>query len=326
VEEAYQALRERKVDAYLLILPDFLRTGGMKGFFPFEKGKLPRLFPPRSLDEWLTDNLLQYRGLSLDALKRIKDAFSSAPGYIDVATGEAVNFDTLDFSFKKSIFSLMLYLFVASVILLPSDYLFDSVRDEKRTKLLEILLTSATPMQVLLGKFLSSLVVAFLPFVFWLSMGRFLLKEGLHYFFSTQAPGLTFTGYQVGLVVFYATLGIVFYGALFLAVGLVGNPTVSRRIAKFFRFAMIVPPILTLRPLFLNTDLPQFFKSLSYLPVFTPTTMVLRIETNDLPGLLEVVGTGLLALTAALGFLKLASVLLRRSTVAEGLLQRKWEP
>jgi hypothetical protein len=324
-EEGYKALRNREVEVCFFIPKDFISTREIKSYFLLEKGSLPQLFPPNSFKEWFEDNLLRNVGLRPELLEQIKAPFSSTQNYIDLASGEVIEWRTLGFFFKKSFLTVFIVLFVTFIILTPSDYLFDSVRDEKKTRLLEIMLTSATLTEFLLGKFLSSLVATIVPVLFWLGVGRFFLQKTPSRFLFTDDLGPYFTDERLGLIAFYGILGTIFYGAFFLAIGLIGNPTISRRIATLCRLIMFVPLFLILKPLVFRTEISLPFKILSYLPIFTPTAMTLRIGIDEPPTLIEAIVTALLSLSAAGGLLKLATILLRKSIVAEALFPLDWK-
>ena len=185
------------------------------------------------------------------------------------------------------------------------------VIDEKTSKIVEVIVSSVKPFQLMMGKIIGIASVGLLQFTIWILIGTFVTSSVLGYFGlkmpqqqmqeqvmnqldsedaakvqETQSKGVTeFLGVlgeipfvQITFVfLFYFLGGYLLYGALFAAVG---SAVDSIQEAQQFQFPITLPLLIGYMALFLvivrDPHGPMSFW-LSIIPLTSPVAMVGRI-------------------------------------------------
>ena len=176
-----------------------------------------------------------------------------------------------------------------SVILTGAGILLNSVVEDKSSRILEVLLASASTVEILGGKILGVAAVTATVLGVWVSIAGALLFTG--------APGLA-----TDLTAVLASKGLGFYFALYLVGGYLLYASVFAAIGAFCETtreaqAMVGPlmillsiPVIFMGQSIKHPDAP-ILHILSWIPPFTPFLMVVRVAGD--PPLWEVIGTGL---------------------------------
>lgn len=177
------------------------------------------------------------------------------------------------------VFCMMLFF----AVFRSSQVLFRSVLEERSNKLIEILLSSLTPNQLMSGKILGLGLVGLVQLGFYLSVGVLVSSSrGLDLINTTH----------ISLFLLYFLTGYLFYASIFAAIGCIFN---SEQEAQQY---VAVLSLLTVLPIILssfvitnpNAPLVMF---LSYVPLITPFFMILRIGI-EMPSTIEIISTLLL--------------------------------
>src|SRR5205823_11526053 len=108
------------------------------------------------------------------------------------------------------------------VALMNSMALLQGVIEEKSTRMIEVLLSCATPWEIVAGKILGVVAVALFTILVWVSAAAFLGS-----LFAGQAAGAIIVGILhalsdptlLPLIVLYFLCGLLIYGAIFLSIG-----------------------------------------------------------------------------------------------------------
>jgi ABC-2 type transport system permease protein len=175
----------------------------------------------------------------------------------------------------------------AALLLIPmfiyGQEIMRGIVQEKTDRVVEILISSMSPMQLLSGKILGLAAAGLTQVAIWLSMGAGLaVWAGA----AASAAGISVLGAVdpriVPLFVVFYLLGYLTYASVY-AIG--GSVTNSEKEAQQF-----VAPIMffLLIPWFLATVILQSPESptavvLSLIPIFTPITMFMRVLVSDPP-------------------------------------------
>lgn len=173
-----------------------------------------------------------------------------------------------------------------SAVITGASILMNSVIEEKSNRVLEVLLSSATPFEVLGGKVLGVAALSLTVLGGWGVVGSAL--------FGQVAPGLIgeFAGVIQPLTLVWLALyfvgGYVMYASLFAGIGaFCETPREAQTLLGPVMLALFVP-IFVASMAMRNPDL-ELLKILSWVPPFTPFLMSVRV-TND-PPLWEILGT-----------------------------------
>lgn len=190
-----------------------------------------------------------------------------------------------------------LFLFVS--LLFSGQVLMQSVIKEKRNRIVEILLSSLSAGELLAGKILAFGGLALIQIGIWLGAGLSVASR----FFDLGELGID--GAVLLQALPYFILGYLMLASFSAAMAAMMKDAESGSQVHGLIFTIPVLPIMLAAPI---TMAPNgfFARLLSFIPIFTPATMFLRIGITQVP-LWELVATSALLLVATVLFLKLGA-------------------
>jgi len=157
--------------------------------------------------------------------------------------------------------------------------LLRSVADEKETRVIEIVLSSVTPTELLAGKVIGLGALGLTQVGVWLA-SSFLLSGGLGAIVAGAVLILNPANFLLAVV--YFLLGYLLFSVIMATAGALGsNPRESQQIAGIFSMTASIPWFFA-GFLFANPNAP-FARALSFFPLTAPTTMMLRLPLADVP-------------------------------------------
>ena len=180
-------------------------------------------------------------------------------------------------------------------ILGSAGLLLNSVAKEKENRIMEVLLLSATPRQILMGKVIGLGLVGLLQVVVWIISALSLLTLSGQTFSLPSSAVLPPS--MLGWGVLFFVLGYMVYASLMAGMGaLVPN----LREASQATIIVVIPLMI---PLFLISALIEDPNStlavvLSLFPLTAPTTMMLRLSAVNVPLWQPILAAALLVVTA----------------------------
>jgi len=208
--------------------------------------------------------------------------------------GGHVGFGDVVASYVPMALAFLLFL----VTFMNSSVLLQSVIEEKSTRMIEVLLSCATPREIMSGKLVGVIAVALTTILLW-ALGLF----GVMSLFSQDSIGLALSGLKalatvqlLPLLLVYFLCGLLIYSSIFLAIG---SMTASLADAQ----ALLGPVTLIIfLPNLMITALMHdpngtLARTLSWIPIYTPYFMMFRLPSN--PPTVDVVGTATLAVATA---------------------------
>lgn len=197
------------------------------------------------------------------------------------------------------------------VLTMGSGFMLQSVSREKENRVVEMLLVSINPRQLMMGKILGLSVVALIQMAVWLGGGMLALGWGRQVMDFAGLISLP-PGFLVWSLLYFF-LGYLTYASLMGAIGALA-PNV--REGSQFTIIVLLPLML---PVWFNTALIQTPNGplalfLSLFPLTAPTSMMTRLVATDVPVWQILIGLALLAATAYL-FITLAARFFRADTL-----------
>ena len=192
--------------------------------------------------------------------------------------------------FIETFFSAYIVIMMMFFLVLTSgQLLIRSVVEEKSNRVIEVLLSSCSAQDLMTGKILGLSGLGILQMLIWATMGLAV---------SLQFRGLTIIAPENLLVsLAYLVFGFLLYAGIFVAVG---SPVTTEQEAQQltgYVTMFLIAPIIFVLPVMQNPD-SLMVRILSYVPLLTPTLMVLRIAIQ-MPPWYEILGTiGLLAVSS----------------------------
>ncbi len=248
---------------------------------------------PQTLDDSLKDILrdedrrmrLTQAGVSDALLKDIDTAAPSVRLRSPKSQGDQVSLrDRL-----PTVIGFVMAMGLWTVILSGVGILLNSVVEDKSSRVLEVLLASASTTEIMGGKILGVAAVTFSVLGIWLTLGTAMLL--------TSAPGLSEDlvailaskglAYYFG---FYLVGGYLMYACVFTAIGAFCETTREAQTLVGPMMLVLSIPMIFMSQSITHPDMP-IIKVLCWVPPFTPFMMMVRAASG--PTLWELVGTGL---------------------------------
>ena len=179
-----------------------------------------------------------------------------------------------------------------SVIFTGAGILLNSVIEEKSSRILEVLLSSASAPEIMFGKILGAAGVTATVLMVWAALGGTAL--------AAMNPVITRDVLAVlmshGLIFYFAVYligGYLMYASLFIAVGAFCETTREAQTLLGPIMIILTIPLVFMGEAIRRPDAP-ILHTLSWIPPFTPFVMAARAANQ--PPLWEVIGTGLMML------------------------------
>jgi ABC-2 type transport system permease protein len=170
-------------------------------------------------------------------------------------------------------------LFVITIFT-TSGFLLQGVSEEKEGRIIEILLSSISPTQLLAGKILGLGALGLIQVVVWLGAGAALLSAATALFALAGVIKFGLDTILFGVV--YFILGYLLFATLMAVAGSMGTTQrESQQIASIFSLAAAIP-FMAMSFVFTNPN-STVAVVLSYVPLTSPVMMLMRLGLGDVP-------------------------------------------
>ncbi len=302
-QAAEAALAQGDIGAYYVILPHYRQSGEVR-----RVSQQLTATPPDSdwFERLLSANLLPEA--DPDFLARLRRPFAGLETVIVSGQGQA-----------ESQGSNMLPFLVTMVIIVPlftsGSYLFQGLTQEKSSRVMEILLVSVRPRQLLTGKLLGLSALTLVQYAIWIALGLLAsLVTGRE--MSRLLADINLSMSEGLLVVAFALGGFLLYAALMAGVGALARDVEDSRT---WLFVISLPMMLPIYLWVAIARTPHGFLAvvLSLFPFSAPVAMLMRLTSAAVPAWQVGISLGLLALTG-LGTIRLMARLFRAQTLLSG--------
>ena len=270
ISDARQALQAGQISSYLVIHEDFLKTGTIELYSLEKEASMQNFELSAELSNIVITSLLKDKVDEL-TLNRVRDPVnikfynvgesgeSSEQGIADIFASFGLPFLTA-FLLFFSIFS-------------SSGFLLRGVAEEKENRIIEILLSSATPFEILTGKIFGLGAVGLLQVVIWLAA----ITLGSGYALTVKIEPITLV-----LALIYFIFGFLFFASVMAGIGAVTSSLQeSQQIAGIFTFVAAFP-LIFMQMIVTNPD-SLFSVFLSLFPISSPVAMLARMGTTSVP-------------------------------------------
>jgi ABC-2 type transport system permease protein len=308
--EARAALEANRISAYYVIAADYLQSGKIDMYFShFNMGNLDnnaiQLLIVQSLTQKADPNLIAR--LQTSKLNVVHNIVSDKTG-VATKTNEAAS-------------TVLVYVFGMILMIsafITSGYLMQSVVEEKESRMVEVLLSSMRPRDLLAGKFIALSILGLVQMLLWAGTVVFIVNQ-----ITTILPtvvGFDITLGQFAVLLVYFILGYLLFGSAYAALGaLATNMREGPQLAAFITVPAALPfyalPLISMAP---NGPVAVV---LSIFPLTAPLTMVMRAAIAEVPPSELLISIALLCLTIGL-IIWLAGRLFRVNTLLSGQMPR----
>lgn len=202
-----------------------------------------------------------------------------------------------------------------SVVFSVANMLLTGVIEEKSNKILDTLLTSVTPLQMLIGKLLGVAGVSATLFLFWGALGGTLLSMAASSMADSFVGQIAAAFLEPRLIAAFAigfVAGYLMYGAIFLALGSLCESIQEAQTLLGPVALVLAMPMMLITPALDNPNAP-IIEMASWVPIFTPFLLLIRAPAG-LPWS-EIAGMGALMFGAVIVILLLAAQIFRAGVV-----------
>lgn len=299
--EAKNALVNKDIVEYFIIPPDYISTGLIRRYTlknEIEPGGATQTL----IRDFLLENLL--RGTSTDVLERIKSPMSIVSATL-TSTGELSTRQGGPAAFiLPYIFSILLML----AIFFSSGYLLQGLGEEKENRVMEILLSSVSPQQLLAGKVIGLGAAGLVQIIIWLFSANYLLKMASASF-GNILGSLSVPPDFLILGIIYFILGYLFIAVIMAGVGSIASTQrEGQQLSTLFTIPVILP--IYFMPLIMEHPENIVVKILTFIPITAPLTAIVRLGLSEIP-VWELLVSILILILSIIGCFMLATKLFR---------------
>lgn len=302
--DARQAMADGKIKDYYIVPPDYLASGKIT-YVRIDFNPISGLDQTGTFQDVLDYNLL---GGNSSLAAKFQNPLDLQQVSLAPAPQREQN-NALTFFLPYAVTFLFYF-----VILAASGLMLNSITTEKQNRVLEILMVSITPTQMLAGKIVALGIVGLLQTLVWSGTGYFLLRLSGQTFNLSSAFQLPPSILAWGVL--YFLLGYAIYASLMAGVGaLVPNLREASQATTIIIMPLIVP--LVLISALINDSNGVLAVVLSLFPLTAPVTMMTRLAAGNVP-LWQTALAALLMVGAAWLILRSVSNLFRAQTLLSG--------
>jgi ABC-2 type transport system permease protein len=304
-EAAKSALRRGEISAYFIIPADVVESGEMfavmADFTPLSSAE----------NQWAMEWTLVVNLMGGDEEKAALVQYPLIETRVSRAADAPLRDEDNPLNF---VVPYVITIFFYMMIVGSASLMLNSIGKEKANRVIEVLLLSVSPRQLLTGKIIALGLVGLLQTAIYISLGSILLNLSGRSFEAAAAFNLPSGLLAWGLVFFL--LGYAIYASLLAGAGALAPNT---REASQITFIVIIPMII---PLFFINSLISDSNSaisviLSLFPFSAPVAMMTRLVGGSVPLWQLVLAASIMAATAYL-IIVLVARLFRAQTLLSG--------
>jgi ABC-2 type transport system permease protein len=214
---------------------------------------------------------------------------------------EEAGFETVFLS--AYVFLMMLFM----LIMISGQMLVRSILEEKSNRIVEVLVSSCSSTELMVGKVLGLSGLGFTQIGFWTLIG---VAVTLQFGINIVTAGIA------GLLIVYFVLGYLFYAAVFIGAGSpLTTEQEAQQVTSYLVILLIIPLALALPAM--KDPGAMWLKILSFVPMLTPTMMALRIPIQ-MPSTGEIIGTIVLMVVSIYAAMVAAGRIFRIAILSTG--------
>jgi len=285
---AQAALEAQEISGYYVIPPDYVQSGEITYVQP-EFGFIDDDVDTDSLEWVLLVNLLDGNS---ELASKIWNPIDAKVTHLATDTA-----DDSEESWINELLPTLMTLILYMAIIIPSGVLVTAVLDEKKNRVLEVLMSSTSPLQMITGKILALGLLGLLETATWVGVLWLVIRFGGR---PLSIPAGFELPRQLMIWSFvYFLLGYSMYGGLMAGIGALAPEVKDTKAAS----VMVLSPLIAVY-VFVVVIVTQPQKPiavlLSMFPLTAPVAMIARMTATEVPVWQAVLAAALQALAAIL--------------------------
>ena len=273
-DAAKTALIAKDISEYFVIAPDYITTGYIQRY-TLKNEVEPGATTQTVIRDFLLSNLL--KGNSAEIIERAKSPMSIASTTL-TSTGEV--------SPRQGGFAAFILPYIFSILLMiaiftSSGYLLQGLGEEKENRVMEILLSSVSPKQLLAGKVIGLGAAGLLQIIVWLISANFLLRIASANFSNIIGVLQVSPDFWI-LGIIYFILGYLLMAVLMAGAGAI-SPTAreGQQMSTLFTLPVVIP--IYFMALIMEHPENIVVKILTFVPITAPITVIVRLGLSEIP-------------------------------------------
>jgi len=283
--EAEAALKAEEVSKVLVIGEDYLETGRVVVMSMGSGFGAAAVSDSWAVRAFLVDHLLA------DQVEPALRERATDPMDVEsrvLSTGGETQEGTGGWGFAFTfIIPYFLAIFLVMTIFISSGYLLQGVAEEKESRVIEIVISSVRPVELMTGKVAGLGLLGLTQVLIWLLSVAGFSGGAVALLAVAGAASIPMRVLVLGVV--YYVLGYVLYAILMAGVGALGTTAQeSQQLAGIFSFFAFIPYMIS-GFLFANPNM-LIARVLSFFPLTAPTMMMMRLPLAEV-GWVDVVGS-----------------------------------
>ena len=292
-EEATQALYRKEISTFVVIPGDYFSTGKIQRF-TLEKETTTSPATANAIWHFLSTNLLRNK-VSQEVLTLVVSPLNMEVTRITSQGEQALEQKSFANVIIPGVFALLLSL----ALMFGANALVSSLGEEKESRLIEVLFSSVSVRQLLIGKVLALGLAGLLQVLVWLISSTLLLHLASSSF-GGSLNQIEIPGSFILLGIIYFILGYLLFAVLSIGIGAI-TPT-----AREGNQLSMIYIMLGFVPLWFSSLLFAFPNGAAWVvftlfPVTAPVQTMLRLGVTDIPLWQILVSIGLLLLSILSG-------------------------
>jgi ABC-2 type transport system permease protein len=311
-EEARAALAARQLKGYFVVPKSYMSEGQLDIYSP-DSVTMSGSDSRNALSNLLRQRLIEQRIDAVTAARVLKP-IERTRRFAVTRTGEVRDGGTAASVLRVAVPIIFMVLFLISV-LMTSGYLMQGTATEKENKVVDVLLASANPDEILAGKLLGLGGAGLLQIAVWLGI---LMVTGLGVVPMLISAKLDVPWLALALAVPFFIIAFLFFGGLMLGTGSLGsNMREAQQLAMVWSLTAAVP--LMMMAVLVREPNGTVARVLSWIP-FTAAPVVILRASNDAALLAwwEVAGALVVLMLATWIALRLGARLFRIGLLSTG--------
>lgn len=293
---------ENDIDGYFIFnLNDNLKIDYFSDKIGFGKDQI-RI--ENIINEIIFAKRIRQSGLQFEKIQSLKPEIILTSFKIN-EEGESSKADFLTTFFTSYVFIILFMI----LTLQTGQMLVRSVVEEKSNRLIEVLLSSCSSTDLLIGKILGLALLGLTTVVVWLLLGVIILLYSATVTFSLSII-------SVLLILIYFSIGYLFISSIFVTFGsAITTEQEAQQITGYISI-MTALPVAFLFAMIQNPD-SEIAKILSFIPIFTPTFMILRISLK-MPEVWEIIVSLVILIASTYGMMIVGSKIFKIGILVTG--------
>ncbi|HEX6898749.1 MAG TPA: ABC transporter permease [Thermoanaerobaculia bacterium] len=183
------------------------------------------------------------------------------------------------------LFAVVLFLILYMSILLWGQQVMNGVLEEKSSRVIEVLISTITPFELMMGKLLGICFVGLTQLGIWLGTMTLISAPGVMASFAMMPKDANLPSLTLGMLFHFILLfilGFFAYATIYAAIGSAFNNLQEAQQASSVAVIFVVIPAMVMYPV-INDPNSTMATVLSLIPMFTPLLMPLRVAIEMPP-------------------------------------------